>query len=421
MKFVDRLKGKVSETKEKVAVARDKKQVKEMVSRLRAYPLCSETDAYWIVEGEMTRYFGRHDCFSIDMDTASEAEIDAEMDNLAALADQMRVFLGFLFDPDFEYSPSLLKGSINVVFHRKILEYLDETEFEISQEKFISILESMVNEASGEDIQDAFTNNLVDKNKLDMFSWFQDYKEKFFPDLALIKLGNLANEKLQQYLELREITDPIESFGDDIHERRAKFGNLPVAVALASDTIGGGEPIRVLPMRQQEFVEMYVGQASVLRMIKYHAPSLLTQRHVLSLRDFSVDIKAESNIHWHFCEEGIIETTLSANSIPKWLPSNKIKELVFGEAYDGLSQDGVTEFERYYLYMIVRTSLGPTFTLFKFLGKNSQKALEAWTDLGEEALPTLAGYYNVKISDQVHDVSKHYKTTYTTYTTTWSW
>jgi hypothetical protein len=45
------------------------------------------------------------------MDTASEAEIDAEMDNLDALADQMRVFLGFLFDPDFEYSPSLLKGS----------------------------------------------------------------------------------------------------------------------------------------------------------------------------------------------------------------------------------------------------------------------------------------------------------------------
>lgn len=45
----------------------------------------------------------------------------------------------------------------------------------------------------------------------------------------------------------------------------------------------------------------------------------------------------------------------------------------------------------------------------------------AWSDLGQEALPTLADYYKVKISDQVHDVSKHYKTTYTTYTTTWSW
>ena len=50
MKFVERIKGKVSETKTKVAVARDRKQVREMVSRLSSLPLCNENDAYFIVE-----------------------------------------------------------------------------------------------------------------------------------------------------------------------------------------------------------------------------------------------------------------------------------------------------------------------------------------------------------------------------------
>lgn len=422
MKFVERIKGKVSETREKVAVARDKKQVKDMVSRLRAFPLCSESDAYWIVEGEVTRYFGRQDCFSLDLDqNPSEEEVAAEMDDLAVLREQMRVFLGFLFDPDFEYSPSLLKGSVNVEFHRKVLEYLDETEFQINEQMYMSIVESMVKESSGYDIQRSFTDILEDDTKLDLFASHRDYKSKFFPELGFIKLSKEAEEKLKRYLASAEEAAPFLASEEEDQVQRERYGNPPVSVALMADTIGGGQSIQVLRVNEKEFTDVYVGQASVVRMIEYHAPFLLEKKHVLSLRNLSVDIKSDSTLHWHFCEDGIIETTLEINSQPRWLPTNKVKELVFGEAYDGMSKDGVTQFERYYLYMIVRTAIGPTFTLFKYLASNSQKAMEAWADLGQESLPTLADYYNVKISEEVHDVSKHYKTTYTTYTTTWSW
>jgi len=422
MKFVDRIKGKVSETKAKVAIARDKKQVRDMVSRLQEFPLCSESDAFWIVEGEVTRYFGRQDCFSLNLDlNPSEDEMAAEMENLRVLRDQMKIFLEFLFDPTLAYSPTLLKGSINVRFHLKVLQYLDETQMPISETLYMSIIESMIAEASGEDIQDSFTDENKGNRKLDLFTWFNDYKENFFPNIAFIKAGNTAQGKLDLYHELKEITAPFIHASENGSKSRANLGNPPIQIALASDTIGSGKPIKVLPVHESEFIEMYVGQASVVRMIDYHAPFLLEKNHVLSLRNLSVDIKADSTLHWHFCEDGIIETRLNVDAKPSWVPANKVKELVFGEAYDGMSKDGVTQFERYYMYMIVRTSIGPTFTLYKYLAQTSQKAMEAWADLGEDSLPALADYYKVKISDEVHDVSKHYKTTYTTYTTTWSW
>ena len=158
MKFVDRIKDKVNETKAKVAVARDKKQVVEMVARLQNYPLCSNPDAYWIVESEVTRYFGREDCFSLDLElNPSEEEIAAEWEEVETLRGQMKVFLEFLFDPTVGYSPELLKGSINVRFHLKVLQYLDEVQIPIAESMYMSIIESMISEASGEDIQDCFT------------------------------------------------------------------------------------------------------------------------------------------------------------------------------------------------------------------------------------------------------------------------
>jgi hypothetical protein len=422
MKFVDRIKDKVSETKAKVAVARDKKQVKDMVSRLQQFPLCSESDAYWIVEGEVTRYFGRVDCFSLDLSTnPSDEEIEAENENLKVLREQMKTFLEFLFDPSVGYSPELLKGSINVRFNLKILHYLDEVQMPIAESLYMSIIESMIAEGSGADIQESFTDTNKGDGKLDLFTWFNDYKERFFPDIAFIKAGRIAQDKLSFHQEMSETISPFLDMEEEGQQANLTLGNPPIKHALSTDTIGGGQAIKVLPIFEKEFWEMNVGHASVVRIIEYHAPFLLEKNHVLSLRNLSVDIKSDSTLHWHFCEDGIIETRLDINAKPGWIPGNKVKELVFGEAYDGMSKDGVTQFERYYLYMIVRTSIGPTFTLYKYLASKRQKAMEAWADLGDETLPALADYYNIKFSDEVHDVSKHYKTTYTTYTTTWSW
>ena len=422
MKFVERIKGKVSETKTKVAVARDRKQVREMVSRLSSLPLCNENDAYFIVESEVTEYFGRQDCFALDLDSnPTEEEKEAEFENLRVLRGQMQVFLEFLFDPSLQYSPSILKGSINARFHLKVLQYLDETQMPIDEAMYVAIIESMIAEGSGADMQECFTDNRVSDIKIDLFTWFQEYKDNFFPKNSFMKAGRAAQEKLSRYIELDKISAPFKGADEDAQRSNPGLGNLPVSVALEADTIGGGRTIKYVPMLEKEPVEMFVGQASVVRMIDYYSPFMLEEKHVLSLRNLSISIKAESSLHWHFCENGIIETQLDVNAKPGWIPANKVKELVFGEGYDGMSKDGVTQFERYYLYMIVRTSIGPTFTLYKYLAQSTQKAMEAWADLGQESLPMLADYYNVKISDEVHDVSKHYKTTYTTYTTTWSW
>lgn len=422
MKFVERLKDKVSETKAKVALARDKKQVSEMVARLSLLPLCNEDDAFLIIESEVTEYFGRQDCFSLDLDAnPTEEEMAAEIEDLKELRGQMQTFLEYLFDPSLQYSPSILKGSINARFHLKVLQYLDETQMPIEESMYVSIIESMIEEGSGADIQSCFTDERENNSKLDLFTWFKEYKENFFPNNSFMKAGRIAQEKLSRYLEQERNTAPFKSASDNSRKSKLSLGNLPVSLALEADTIGGGKTIKYVPSTGKEPVDMYVGQASVVRMMEYYSPFMLEEKHVLSLRNLSVDIKTDASLHWHFCEDGIIETQLDASTKPGWIPADKVKELVFGEGYDGMSKDGVTQFERFYLYMIVRTTIGPTFTLYKYLAQTTKKAKEAWADLGQESLPLLAEYYNVKISDDVHDVSKHYKTTYTTYTTTWVW
>jgi hypothetical protein len=419
MKFVDRIKDKVSDTKVKVAVARDRKQVREMVSRLSSLPLCDEDDAYFIVENEVREYFGRQDCFALDLDSnPTEEEKEAEFENLKILRGQMQVFLEFLFDPSLQYSPAILKGSINARFHLKVLQYLDETQLQIDEAMYVAIIESMIAEGSGADMQACFTDDRISDSKIDLFTWFKDYNDNFFPNNSFIRSGRTAQEKLSRYIEREKISAPWKKDGE---VDWARLGNPPVGVALELDAIGYGQTITYVPMFDKEPMEMYVGQASVVRMIDYHTPFMLDKTHVFSLRNLSIGIKAEASLDLHFCEDGIIETKLDLNAKPGWIPANKVKELVFGEGYDGMSKDGVTQFERYYLYVIVRTSIGPTFTLYKYLAQSAQKAMEAWADLGEESLPMLADYYNIKISEEVHDVSNHYKTTYTTYTTTWAW
>lgn len=419
MKFLERIKGKASETKTKVAVARDKKQVRKMVARLSAVPLCHEAIAYFIIESEVTEYFGRQDCFALDFNSnPTEEEKEAEFENLKILRGQMQVFLEFLFDPSLQYSPSLLKGSINVLFHTKVLKYLDETQMPppFEESLFIAIIESMIAEASGCDIQDCFTAKHT-SNKFDLFTWFQEYRDKFFPNLSFMREERIGREKLNRYLALERISAPFKLVGENNLRSQTALGNPPVQLALETHSVGSGK-ITKFQLPHLDPIELCVGAAGVVRMIDYYSPFMLEEKHVFSLEHLSIGIMAEPSLDWHFCEGGIIEIQEDVNAKPAWIPAKKVKELVFGEGYDGMSKDGVTQFESYYLYMIVRTSIGPTFTLYKYLAQSTQNAMEAWADLGEESLPMLSDYYNVKISDEVHDVSKHYKTTYTT---TWSW
>ena len=106
--------------------------------------------------------------------------------------------------------------------------------------------------------------------------------------------------------------------------------------------------------------------------------------------------------------------SLAQNIPPRWISKQNIKELTFGEGYNGLSNNGVTEFEHFYLYMTVKTVKGDEFTLFRYLSdkrKSAERNLDVYLN---QTLPLLADYYHVYTSEKVYDISKHYKTTYTT-------
>ena len=158
-----------------------------------------------------------------------------------------------------------------------------------------------------------------------------------------------------------------------------------------------------------------VGMASVPRIIEYYLPSnILKKRFVYSLRNLSVDMKQAGDVHWHFCEDGILQMDLVQDARPRWIPISYINKLTFGEGYNGLVKDGVTEFENFFLYMTVETAFKDEFTLFKFINSDRKKAVDKLTNLLNDTLPDLADFYPVEISDHVYDTSKHYKTTYTT-------
>ena len=88
--------------------------------------------------------------------------------------------------------------------------------------------------------------------------------------------------------------------------------------------------------------------------------------------------------------------------------------LTFGEGYNGLTKDGRTEFEHFYLYMTVETATGDEFTLFRFLDRNRKNAERNFHVYMNQTLPMIADHFPVYTSDNVFDISKHYKTTYTT-------
>ena len=423
MKFVDRIKEKVADTKVKVAEAKGKRDVRDIYTRMQTFPLCSALDAFHIVDSEMHYYFGRSDIIDLDIMEATDEDFQNEDKELQALLDPKREFLETILNYEFGYEPESLKGSIGSVFNDKLLRYARETDFAIEEEKFIEILTALVHQSSGSEIDEHFTS--WDKEQEgatktpNLFHFGPEYVEKYFPNLKLPELEKEANRKFQSYHKLRALCEPF--IPDEDHESTSdRLGNPPVILALGSDTVGPGTSVDVFMMGVEEPTQEYLGQASVTRMIEQHIPHVLSKAYVTSLRNLSTQMNADSELHWHFCEDGIIELTLQAKAVPRWLPAKNIKELIFGDGYDGLSTNGRTEFERFYLYMMVRTTTNQTFTLFKFLSRERQKAMEMWADISGDTLSLLANYYNIKISDETIDISKHYKTTQT-YTTTWFW
>ena len=395
MNFFKAMKSKVDETKQGISDMNDRRKVSDLLDTLASFPLCSEGDAMNIVQSLLTKYIGRSHVATIDLEAASPEEFDKEMAALDVVDEKIKEFLEIIFEEKFKDKVSMLTGSISVSFHSTILDFLGQTDTVIDKDLYEEILSVMIKEASGFDIALYFSSGSTSN----IYDGHIRYKSENFPNLFFPELEQAAEAKFQSYKKLSN----------------DKSGDKTILVALGGDTIGGGRTMDLFDYSNYTWSKGVVGMASVPRILEYYLPpKILAKKVVYSLRNLSVEMTRTGDVHWHFCEDGILQMDLVVNARPRWIPISKIQKLTFGEGYSGLSKDGVNQFENFFLYMSVKNTSRDEFTLFKFLNEDRKKATNKLTNILNDTLPALADFYPVEISDYVYDTSKHYKTTYTT-------
>jgi hypothetical protein len=267
----------------------------------------------------------------------------------------------------------------------------------IDQELYEEILTVMVREASSFDTYLYFALG----SNADIYDRHREFKNQYFPKLFFPNLEQIAQNKLQNYNKTRQVQ---ESSNDN-----------SIATTLSGDQIDIGRTIDIYNREDNSWSKGLMGGASVTRMVEYYLPPrILRKKVVISIYNLSNELKTTGDVHWHFCEEGILQVDMHGSAQPRWISKSNIEELTFGEGYNGLSTNGVTEFEHFYLYMTVKTAQGDEFTLFRFLSDNRKSAERNLHVYLNQTLLDLGDHYPVYISEDVYDISKHYKTTYTT-------
>ena len=397
MSFLKAVKAKIGETKQGISDMNERRKVSDLIDTMASFPLCSESDAFHIVEGLFTKYIGRSIVATIDLDAASPEEFTKEMAALDIVDEKLKEFLNIIAEEKFKEKIKMLRGSIYVSFLKNVLDFLDQTETAIDPDLYEEILTIMVREASGYDIAYYFGSG----STTNIYSSCIRYKNELFPEVFFPKLEETAEAKFQNYRKLQNLNEKSDS--------------KTIAAVLGRDTIGSGRTMDLFDYTNYSWSKGVVGMASVPRIIEYYLPSKILRKNVVySLRNLSVDMKQAGDVHWYFCEDGILQLDLVQDTRPRWIPISYINKLTFGEGYNGLVKDGVTQFENFFLYMTVETAFKDEFTLFKFLNSDRKKAVNKLTSLLNDTLPDLADFYSIEISDYVYDESKHYKTTYTT-------
>ena len=397
MSFLKAVKAKIGETKQGISDMNERRKVSDLIDTMASFPLCSESDAFHIVEGLFTKYIGRSIVATIDLDAASPEEFTKEMAALDIVDEKLKEFLNIIAEEKFKEKIKMLRGSIYVSFLKNVLDFLDQTETAIDPDLYEEILTIMVREASGYDIAYYFGSG----STTNIYSSCIRYKNELFPEVFFPKLEETAEAKFQNYRKLQNLNEKSDS--------------KTIAAVLGRDTIGSGRTMDLFDYTNYTWSKGVVGMASVPRIIEYYLPSKILRKNVVySLRNLSVDMKQAGDVHWYFCEDGILQLDLVQDTRPRWIPISYINKLTFGEGYNGLVKDGVTQFENFFLYMTVETAFKDEFTLFKFLNSDRKKAVNKLTSLLNDTLPDLADFYSIEISDYVYDESKHYKTTYTT-------
>jgi hypothetical protein len=112
MSFLKAVKAKIGETKQGISDMNDRRKVSDLLDTMASFPLCSESDAFHIVEGLLTKYIGRSIVATIDLDTASPEEFTKEMAALDIVDEKLKVFLNIIAEEKFKEKVKMLRGSI---------------------------------------------------------------------------------------------------------------------------------------------------------------------------------------------------------------------------------------------------------------------------------------------------------------------
>lgn len=269
---------------------------------------------------------------------------------------------------------------------------------EIDKELYEQILTVMIQEASGFDVYLSFAN----ESGLDIYDSHREFKTHYFPKVSFPKLEETARNKFENY--------------NKTYELQQSKGDNSIASALVVDQIDIGRTIDIYNSEDNTWSKGLVGAACVPRMVEYYLPPRMLRKQVVaSIYNLTNEMTVTGGgVHWHFCEDGILQIESDGSSQPRWISKANFEGLTFGEGYDGRSNNGVTEFEAFFLYMTVETASGDEFTLFRFLDGNRKNAERNFQVYMYQTLPLIADHYSLYTSDNTFDISKHYKTTYTT-------
>jgi hypothetical protein len=398
MGFLDGVKSKLGEAKQGITDMNDRRKASSLVSDFASYPLCSASDAWTIIESGFTKYLGRYYVALIDLEKSSPEEVAREMAELDAVTEKERLFLSIVLAEDFRSQLFTLRGSVCTSFFNRVLAFLEDTEMEIDKELYEQILTVMIQEASGFDMYLYCAN----ERGFDIYDSHREFKAKYFPKVSFPKLEETARHKFDNY---NKTYDLQQSKGDN-----------SIASALMVDQIDIGRDIDIYDPEENTWSKGLVGAACVPRMVEYYLPPRMLRKQVVaSIYNLTNEMTTVGGgVHWHFCEDGILQVESNGSSQPRWISKANFEGLTFGEGYNGLTKDGRTEFEHFYLYMTVETATGDEFTLFRFLDRNRKNAERNFNVYMSQTLPMIADHFPVYTSDNVYDISKHYKTTYTT-------
>lgn len=371
-KWGEKLKGAVSGAREKISDHRSS-------SRLRNADLCLYNDAWKIVYPEFEKAIGRVDWHK-PAPGASESDFQQEVS----------LYLQRIWPEDYE--PEELEGSVAAIFNFTIIYLVCILNLECSKEKFKKTLDYAIRQSSLEDLWAYFVvAPFVDTpHEENLKVFLPKYLKSNFPDLSPDTFLNTIEKRLGQLQKLQDSDVPLLFHSKGIRNSTVEAGSGP--------------------------------QGSLLRYIEMYTPEFLGKRYISPLFNLHPSLKPNTNqqyVHWLFCEDGALLVPASNNrKSPIWIPGKGFEQLLFGIAYDALTENGVAKYENYKLFMYSQVRGRESSILYQYLGSNREKAFIALQEFQNDSFPLLADYFPVDWTEEVIDQSSHYTRTTTTY---WTW